>query len=112
MKVSTIVRSDLEKEISKALVKILVESLCFFSESDISAHFYYHLRSQFEVLSVPVETGVSIGENRNGELSTRRYPNVALKLSCAGKRFHIMHQVVSRCFVTAQSQAKPTLRTR
>ena len=39
-------------------------------------------------------------------------PNVALKLSCAGKRFHVVHQIFSRCIVAAQSQAKPTVRAR
>ena len=36
-------------------------------------------------------------------------PNVALNLSCAGERFHVMRQILSCCLDAAQGQAKPTV---
>ena len=39
------------------------------------------------------------------------YPNVALHLSCAGKRIHVVQEIYPRCLVTAQGKAEAPMWT-
>jgi len=54
-------------------------------------------------------TKVSKLDKKGEKQGVRVYPNVALNLSCAGERFHVMRQILSCCLVAAQGQAKPTV---